>query len=229
MNKHTVNVILPTAVIKVPNKLARVILDSCSQTNLVTESLVKRLGLPVFDSSSIISCIAKNSIPSKFSCSLTIRSRFSNDVIKIFADVVPYIPYVSKIDDLLTIQQRFQLKKPGEVPFLDGKVELLIGAEHYEHCHCMLDDRHFFDDLAIRDTIFGEVVIGRYQNTINLKIPSSTQCLLTIDEQLRKFWELEEIDVPNSVDEEEAACSAHFEANYSRDDDGRFIPKTTTM
>lgn len=227
MNQNATNVILPTAVVNVNmidrkvKNFARLIFDSCSQPNLVTESLVKRLKIPLCDSNVVIGWIAKKAYTSKHSCSLEISSRFSNNTIWFNADVVPFIPYNVPVDDIRQLHRETNLDEPGECDFLNGKVEILIGAEFYEKV--MLDERRFYNDVAIRRTIFGNLMFGRLPDNFRLSIPSPNQCLLTINDQLKKFWELEEIETHNVIEDEELLCLKHFESTYTRDEEGRFV------
>lgn len=44
-----------------------------------------------------------------------------------------------------------------------------------------------------------------------------------MQDQLARFWELEEITFQKSFSAEEIACEEHFENNFARNEDGRFV------
>jgi len=60
-------------------------------------------------------------------------------------------------------------------------------------------------------------------------VPQHVKCYLSstasLEKQLTKFWEIEEISKKRSSSAEEEACETHFLANTKRDETGRFIVK----
>ncbi|GFQ89535.1 DUF1758 domain-containing protein [Trichonephila clavata] len=83
-------------------------------------------------------------------------------------------------------------------------------------------------NLIAQNSIFGFLVSGKLTESLNsnsmLNLHINDTC---IDNQLKQFWELEEI--PNSKDRiltsEEQFVETHFQHTYPFNSDGRFVVK----
>jgi len=75
-------------------------------------------------------------------------------------------------------------------------------------------------ELYLQKTRLGRVVVG----SAPLKIPPrTTTCGLTnLEDQVAKFWTIEEIAMDKPQPKEEIECEEHFTRNVSRDKNGRY-------
>ncbi|KMQ88603.1 hypothetical protein RF55_11885 [Lasius niger] len=79
--------------------------------------------------------------------------------------------------------------------------------------------------LVMQKTKLGWVVGG----PMAAPAPQHVKCYLSsvtrLEEQLIKFWDIEELSKKKSLSLEEEACEAHFVENTTRDENGRFVVK----
>ena len=104
------------------------------------------------------------------------------------------------------------------------KIDLLLGVETF------VDVMHHGRRRGRRgspnaiETTFGWVLAGNTNIEGSDTIASHHVSILTGDELLRQFWEVEEKSVANStLTPEERTVLNHFDAHHSRDSDGRFM------
>lgn len=74
----------------------------------------------------------------------------------------------------------------------------------------------------VTNTVFGWIVSGKIPCN-----PTSTEEIrshhTSIDHELQKFWEIEEVIPTTTSTQEELQCIQHFESTYQRNESGRFI------
>ena len=99
---------------------------------------------------------------------------------------------------------------------------MLIGAEIYMDLLCtgQVKSKNY---PTLQNTVFGWLVSGK----TNIEAPQhcffvhhSSQML---NEQVQKFWELEEVSTKLIFTQEEKECETHFQKTHTRDSDGRYI------
>ena len=101
-----------------------------------------------------------------------------------------------------------------------GRIDLILGADVFEEI--FLERKvEFSKGLALRETIFGWVVIGQTQ----CKSSYQVQAFHCLDTSLQKFWELENVPQVSRHTDEELACEQHFLDRTTRDKSGRFFVK----
>jgi hypothetical protein len=123
------------------------------------------------------------------------------------------------------------LKIPKQLPLADpsfyipAKIDILIGGEWFWKLLCEGQITINNQGLTLQKTKFGWVIGGPMLS----HIPKVVKCNLSkvissnINEQLKKFWELESISNETSMNSEEISCEQHYADNFKRDDNGRFI------
>ncbi|XP_039315361.1 uncharacterized protein LOC105205344 [Solenopsis invicta] len=84
---------------------------------------------------------------------------------------------------------------------------------------------HKFKQMSVPDRIettrLGWIVAGNPSALNSSKFPT---CHLTsLERQLTKFWEIEEITTDKSMSEQDARCEAYFSEAVSRDNNGRYV------
>lgn len=228
-------VLLSTAVIKVcdvhgQEQECRVLLDSASMSNFMSEDMLKRLGLTSekVDISVLGIGQCKSSITQR--CEVRVLSNIGDFKIKVACLVIPEIsdrlPLYEINKDAFNIPQGIQL---ADLDFNNpDKVDMLIGAELFWQL-IQEGQVSLGEGLPVlQNTRLGWIVSGKIQNSFASK-RQKTVCHFTRDldvqAQLSKFWEWEE---PNGVkldpmSSEEAKCEDLFVTTTTRDSQGRFV------
>ncbi len=219
--------ILPSAVVRVVVGLhwvrARILLDSCSQPTLISESFVRKHNLSVTNAYSQVHGLG-NSVQSSHFTNLTLVSRYGMEKLTITADVIPEIPFnISKsvIADASLQFASYKLKfAEMDTPFIG--VDIIIGVQHHERC--FYDEHRFVGDLCIRSSKFRWVILGPLQdNSSNSFANSSFMNLYNIEDNLQKFWQIEELPQDSSTTSEHDLCVQHFRETMVRNSCGQFV------
>ena len=210
---------------------ARALLDSASSASFVSERLSQALNLPRSHQSTHISGVAgiTRSSPLQSIASLSIStSNPPGEKIDLTAIVVPKVACELP---LRPIPFDLSWNHLSEIPLADpdfgspGKVDLLLGVEVF--VSVLLDGRRHGPPGApcAFETKFGWVLAGNtcIPSTNNTVVTYHTS-VLTGDDLLRKFWELEENPTDKPVlSPEERAAVKHFKDQHRRDVSGRFV------
>lgn len=99
-------------------------------------------------------------------------------------------------------------------------IDLLLGSDVYGQT--LLPGLRKKSGLpTAQNTVFGWILSGIVQNTLNMVEHSIRTHHVTIDDQLAKFWEIEEISTMRHLTAEEEKCEAFYEQTVSRDTKGR--------
>lgn len=225
--------LLVTAVVKVTNvygsnKLHRVLLDTCSNTNFMTDRLAVSLGLPKERCSILISAMNKGQSTTNYLVKATITSRL-NDFTRTLSfltvrDIAGLIPDERISRELLNLPRNKLLADPQfDQP---GEIDMLIGSGTTLSTLCVGQiklSKPSEPDLYLQNTRLGWIIGGSIldRNTPKKSI-SKRQCLLTnLERVMRRFWEIEEpVGQHHPV---EADCAEHFRQHIRRDNNGRYI------
>ncbi|GBM91351.1 hypothetical protein AVEN_7003-1 [Araneus ventricosus] len=226
-NKCTV---LPTVKVWVLNHFngsflqARGILYSGSGQDLMTTDFANRLGFPQEKTNFAVSGLGGNGTKVKSRLRATIQNgsgfyRTSLDFL-----VVP------KITDFLTIVT-YNLENvtiPDNLAdpqfATPGKIDILIGAQSFFDIIKNDQIRLPNSGLVFRNTIFGYVASGAVNLSTPVQYCGFISQVKSIDDCLRKFWEVETINEPaKMLSEEEEFCEHHYKTTHKRDETGRYI------
>lgn len=223
-------ILLSTAIIQVQDshgdlQNCRVLLDCASQSNYITDELCNVLGLDKVDANVSVVGISQISSFIKSKCEIRIHSRHNAFSASLSCLVIPEICGVMpgcEIDiSSLDIPKNIFLADPGF--YKPSKIDMLIGASLFWQLLCVGQIKLGANKPIFHKTKFGWVISGP------LEVPSNniSYCNLSreidIQQQLSKFWEIEECPVQKSYSAEEKACEAHFVSTFQRDSNGRFI------
>ncbi|XP_050063272.1 uncharacterized protein LOC114130946 [Aphis gossypii] len=232
-------VLLSTAMVSLRNESGqwvpgRVLLDSGSQSNLITEEMVQLLklkkkhvkhdlcgigGSTQKASSAVVATIAAED--KKFTLTVTCL------VVKRITNNLP-----SKLlNDNILIPRNIKLADPWfNTP---RKIDLLIGAGYFYELLRTGQLRPSSGGPIYQETCFGWVVSGPADNVIdaggwtasavNLSLAENKET--DLEQSITKFWKLEEYESKSAYTKEEKECEAHFNKNLNRDESGRFIVK----
>lgn len=224
-------VLLSTAVIEIAdihnNYLrARALLDSASQRCFITQSLCKKLHTPVIQSTHNIKGVGSSVTQCTQTCNVKIRSLSSSYTTQIQCLVLPTItsnlPSQSIAGNCIRIPNHIQLADPQY--FESQPIDVLIGADLFwdllEEGKIRLPNGPY-----LQNTKVGWIISGPIYTHSSRSKSLQVQCNFTqtLDTQLRKFWELEELTGPiHTRSNDEKACEEHFIKTTTRTHDGRF-------
>ncbi|XP_038122432.1 uncharacterized protein LOC119771109 [Culex quinquefasciatus] len=226
-------VLLLTAVVDALDKHGkpqpcRVLLDSGSQVNFVTEELANRLGVKKQPANVPITGINELRTHARDKVLVKFRSRVSSFACALECLVTPKV--TGKIPSRKIDVSGWRL--PEGVVLADqdfhtpDKVDMLIGGELFFD---ILKPRHLrlSDNLPqLRETHLGWVVAGVLKEPYVADVPIQHSNMATLEEvetMMKQFWQVEDLpDVPK-LSREEAACESHFLSTYRRDPTGRFV------
>ncbi|XP_055374926.1 uncharacterized protein LOC129607776 [Condylostylus longicornis] len=222
-------VILGTAIVQVLDKAnnpveCRVLLDSGSQVNLITERLQKKLGLDAIGESLDIHGVGNCQVQSRSRLNVKIMSKTSMFDTSIEANV---------IRSITTCQPQIyidisQWPIPASIKLADPqfnspqKVDMLLGVEMYAECVNGGQLKLGANLPILQKTVFGWMILGKVtqQNQTNNFVGITN---IQLNEQLNKFWEIEKIPEKRIMNASEKRCEEYFKNTVYREESGRFV------
>lgn len=225
-------VLLSTALVHVYDangqiQLCRILLDSASQSNFISEACVQRLKLKRKNNAIPIIGINNSVAKATHSVTVEIQSRVSEFTSEITCLILPKItnelPNQRISIGTWEIPQQLELADPNfNIP---APIDILIGASIF--FDVLLNGRIKARNLPIiQQTTLGWIFSGNYHDKLSLNSTHSVTMFtsndVNLDNQLQKLWQLEEVKC-QTLSPEEQACEEHFKLHTNRDDTGRFI------
>ncbi|XP_018338850.1 PREDICTED: uncharacterized protein LOC108746527 [Trachymyrmex septentrionalis] len=127
---------------------------------------------------------------------------------------------------------------PGKWPHISGlpladidpsdpvPIDLLIGADLYGQL--LLDGlrKGPLGSPTAQRSIFGWLLIGPSSNYHSIRTSATTlhcSSVTNVDSLLKAFWEVEEVNTPNILSEEDLRCEQHFASTHQRLPNGRYM------
>ena len=225
-------VLLLTAIVDVIDKKnrphpCRVLLDSGSQANLVSRTMANMLGLKQRPSNVIVAGI--NDIKSRLSssCIVEVHSRYSQfgaNISCLVTDKVTADLPTSSVDmSTLNLPRGVRLADPQF--YQSGKIDMILGNQWFLKL-LLPGELSLADNLpSLRETQFGWVVGGicDANTTADQLVHSHSVTLEDLNASIKKFWEIEEVQIAPKFCTEEQECEQHFLATHRRDSTGRYI------
>ncbi|KAI5731279.1 hypothetical protein M8J77_007377 [Diaphorina citri] len=230
-------VILPTAVILVKNSdgltiPARVLLDSGSELNFISETLVQQLKLKRKRKQFSLSGIGNKQSSANFTVECSIQSRFSNyktaGEFVVLDKITQHLPssslnldpYKLPIDNNILADPMF---------YISQKIDMLLGCEVFLET---IKGNKIMEPNGVSwlESEFGWICCGRMEKHGNeKKTPvygnfhiSQADVENEIDVQLTKFWKLDEFDNNNTISQDDKNCLEHYQKNVTRTQDGKY-------
>lgn len=206
----------------------RCLLDCGSQSSFISESLKSKLCI---DSQSIntvsVTGINNMTCAALERCNITIKSRTNSYCKEIKAFVIPHITGSlpnSKVDvSTLNMPKNITLADPTF--YNPSQIDLLLGADIFWDVICPTNQIKLGDSNqpVLQNSQFGWLVVGPIM--CPSYVPSKEiHCNFSqaIRQQLKQFWELEELPETSKLTVEERACEDHYVQHTRRLEDGRF-------
>lgn len=222
------DVLLSTALVEIADAnntyhTTRAILDNGSQHCFIAQSLCQKIKVPLLQSSVQVTGVGNTVTHSTKSCDIKIRSKLTDYNTRLRCFVLPQIT-----SQLPALDTKSQINIPNNIQLADpyfqsqSEIELLIGADKFWD---LLNDGliRLSSGPYLQNTKLGWIlsgpIIGNKTSCINQVHCNYSQSL---DIQLRKFWELEEIAPLHNLTKDEQICDNLFKETTYRDSEGRF-------
>ncbi|XP_039315534.1 uncharacterized protein LOC120360046 [Solenopsis invicta] len=224
------NVIIATALVGINNsnkfkEQTRALLDSCSQSNFISERLCKKLKLEKIPIDVQVMSLNQAGPKINYKCEVEIVSRTSGFRFKTVCLVIPKL-----VDDVMPneviplndvqIPSHLKLADPSfQTP---GQVDLLLGAQWFWEILCVGQIK-LSNNLIMQKTRLGWIVGGPMSAPAQKIVKCNILKNVNLEQQLTKFWELEEAPITKAWSQEEKDCESYFVKTTRRNNDGRFI------
>lgn len=221
------HVLLSTALVEIADRnneyhTFRALLDNGSQHCFISDSLSKKLNVPTIQSTVRITGVGNCVTQCTKSCEIHLRSktssyntRFSCFVLDCVTARLPTLENNRNIQ----IPENIQLADPNF--YLSNEIHLLIGADIFWG---LLNKGliRLPSGPYLQNTKLGWVISGLVYTNSRIK---QVHCNFSLESNLRRFWELEEINSNNKdklLTKSESLCENLFKASTTRDNTGRF-------
>ncbi|XP_072403265.1 uncharacterized protein [Diabrotica undecimpunctata] len=203
----------------------RVLLDSGSQINFISEKLSNILQLPKTQIDTSISGINQLQTKVTYSISLLFKSNINNFQRRITCVVLTRIT-----DNLPSLPiSTDKLRIPENISLADSEfnkpapIDLLIGADIFWDLISIGQIKLGRSLPILQKTKLGWLISGPIHTKTNTYTSLHCSATNNLDTQLSKFWEIEEYPKTAFLSDEENYCEQHFKENVTQDADGRFI------
>ncbi|XP_045483078.1 uncharacterized protein LOC123688551, partial [Harmonia axyridis] len=228
------DVLLSTAIVYIAGsdgKLhrGRMLLDSGSQSNFVTREFAEKLNLsrirvniPVVGIGNVMSHI-------KYSINMSVHSRFKdfkfNSTFLVIEKITDSIP-TRKIDtSRLNIPKNINL---ADESFAEpDKIDGILGVSIFWDLICAGQINLGRGEPSLQKTRLGWIIAGQINGKVSDSRRKKVVCNLStnvaLEEQIQKFWELEEFGHEKRFSKEEAQCEQGFRKSTKRNQEGRFV------
>nr|CAH7767395.1 unnamed protein product [Callosobruchus chinensis] len=212
--------LLSTALVRVVGTngksfIVRAVLDSGSQSSYLIADLCDTLGIQKEIINLTVEGINNTVSQIKFKCSVELQS-LSHDYKKVIdclvvPEITGLIPSVPVDISRIKIPQNIALADPNfNVP---SKISLLIGVDLFYELLCIGQTKLGPGMPILQRTRLGWIVSGNVPNDAVLGY-KKTYCNFSvnneIEQQLTRFWEIEELSHSNPLSYEEKLCEQHF-------------------
>ncbi|XP_055605576.1 uncharacterized protein LOC129753754 [Uranotaenia lowii] len=227
-------VLLSTAIVRVQDqagnfRLARALLDSCSQFCFMSTKFCQRLKFRSSAEYLTVQGIGGSTAVSKKQVVASVSPRCSG--ISTFVSPMTFyvLPEITTTLPASRVPLRSQSLPNGVILadpnfFEPGQIDLIIGAEFFFD---ILTDGRFKvsdDGPSLQNSVFGWIVAGTVPDRNNPHPLTVTSCSVAeLQDQLAKFWELETCRTSSTLSVEESVCETLFEESTIRDSIGRFV------
>lgn len=226
-------IFLSTALVHVYDKnnqchVLRVLLDSGSQSNFITQSAYDLLQLNKQQINMEVIGFNNNSTNIQYLCDLKLESKSRKFSTNISCLIVPHICNLPNYDvntQLFNIPQHLELA--DENFHIASEIDILIGTELFYELLCIGQYRLGDGLPMLQRTQLGWIVTGALSSSyLGLQ---KVRCNLSLNAQLKKFWEIEECndkltctDSYSGLSHDDAQCEEIFNS-HTRSSDGNFV------
>lgn len=222
-------VILPTALVTVfsssgvPHTM-RALIDQCSMSTFITEAAITTLGISKFPVNVSVTGIGNSAAPiSTAVAKFTINSRFMPFHFDVKALVLPSLTQFLPSEPInipALHNTNLQLADPtyGE----PQKIDILLGAEAYSQILLEGIKRMCHNGPLLQNTALGWILSGNAKKKTNNIVALHSHTDENLNETLKMFWQLEEIQQQKVVSCEDLQCESFYNSTHRRLNDGSY-------
>lgn len=225
------SVLLATAVVLIKNGLGtvepvRALIDQGSQASFITTRMAQQLRLKIHKTGATVSGLgASNSGVVKGQVVLHMTPRFKSAFKLEFGALV--------LNKLTNTLPGFEIKGQ-EHPILDklqladpnfnkpGRIDILLGADIFEDIILPGLMKGVNNMPMAQKTELGWMLSGRTSSSTPTNITTMVS-QMELNQQLEKFWKIEEVPEQRCLTSEEEYCEKHFLETHRRGPNGRYI------
>ncbi|XP_055714396.1 uncharacterized protein LOC129808634 [Phlebotomus papatasi] len=222
-------VFLATAMVDILNAnqeriQCRMVLDSGAQICVMTTSLYQKLKLPRLPANISVVGVGAQSSTIRYRVQATIVTR-SDESFTFDCYVMPRItgniPNWDVDDSFLELPHGKDLADPQWS--VQRPVDLLLSGDPY-WASWLNETVRFGPGLPqLKETVFGYVVVGEHRSIAPQCDAFSNLTVVSLDESLRKFWEIEDLPDELPITDLQKAAESHFVTTHKRNSEGRFV------
>ncbi|XP_038117006.1 uncharacterized protein LOC119769172 [Culex quinquefasciatus] len=229
------NVFLLTVLIKVVDSLgmehvARALLDSASQPNLITDRMARILRLKRAPASVVIQGAGQMSTPVRHSASTEVRSRKSDFSCGINFLVMDKLTAELPSHNISTSGWNIPVELFLADPTFNERqpIDMVLGAKHFHSFFPSAARIHLDGSLPILvDSVFGWIVTGSASQASSTPTETahsySVLAMMSLEESMERFWKTEELTINDKLSVEERDCESLFQSTTTRTPEGRYV------
>lgn len=228
---NTITTLLATALVRASSDngrsiILRALIDQGSQATFITENARQKLGLPKKKVSGMVTGVGSsksNHIQAVVQLRIEPRktSRFSITINALVLSKITKVLPGKQFDYDWEHIKSLELADPNfNQP---GTIDLLIGAETYQEIILEGLIKGNSGSPIAQNSEFGWILSGQIKKNLRQHQIVSLVSNVEIDQQLRKFWELEEIPRQKYLTKNEQKAEEHYKKTVSRCKNGRYI------
>lgn len=233
VQKAEKSVFMLTAIVLVVDRygnehLARALLDSASEPNLITEKMAQLLRLKRSKTNILVQGIGAQSQNATESIYTQVRSRKENFSLNaeflILPRITPDLPARDVVVDHWKLPPNIFLADPQF--HKRAPIDMILGIEHFFSFFQTANRINLPDSLpTLVDSVFGWLVSGSTCQSPERNPPRSIVAisLFNLEESVERFWKVEELQTRSDYSLEEKQCEELFSSTTSRNAEGRYI------
>ncbi|XP_075155869.1 uncharacterized protein LOC142229212 [Haematobia irritans] len=193
---------------------ARALIDPASQATFISRKLQKKLALPIFPvtSANIVGLNGTISAKSTNVCRISLCSPI-DPTFKLSTDAYVVYQLTGRLPTY-SLSQLFDVNLPG-ITMCDLKcshMDVLLGGDIYSRIMHTDVHKHPNGDLIAQKSVFGWIVTGKVTQTKPLQSVESFYNHMELNDQLARFWEIEDVPKACTMSDEDRWC-----------DNGRYV------
>lgn len=203
----------------------RALIDPASQASFISRKLQRKLSLPIFSApgAEIVGLNGAIASTATQRCSITLKSPIDHRF-----EVTTEAYLVEKLTGRLPTYSWSRLSDYDlpEINMSDLKcthMDLLLGGDIYSKIMLTDVQKYPNGDLIAQRTVFGWIVTGKVTQTECLQSISSFYSKLDINDQLARFWEIEEVPQASPETEDDIFCEELYRKTTFRNEEGRYV------
>ncbi|CAG9839230.1 unnamed protein product [Diabrotica balteata] len=231
------DILLSTALVYMQDKYGilhecRVLLNSGSQSNFISRSFFEKLQLQADKVHIPVKGLGQGITNISQALNGTLLSKFSNYQTNAFLLVIDKIsdnlPTSDLNLDFINIPKNIALA--DETFGVSKQIDVLLGASVFWQLLCVGQIKLGKDQPILQKTKLGWVISGPVSQSIKVS-NNSVVCNFSsnvLENQIEKFWLIEEFGAKKVMSKEDIYCQELFEASTIKNENGHFVVKLPT-